>query len=89
MQNIRLTDCLSAQEKRLRQQKKAKLAAKTKLSFAQEEDEEDDADLNGSAEVRLHACPLLTFPVHWHVSIWAHIAISGHYCSHRPVASEY
>lgn len=55
---MRLTGCLSVQEKKLRQQKKAKLAARTKLSFAQDEDEEDDAGLNGSAEVRLHARPV-------------------------------
>ena len=36
----------------MRQQKKAKLAARTKLSFAQEEeDEQEDAEQNGSAKV--------------------------------------
>jgi len=43
---------VSLQERKLRQQKKAKLAARTKLSFAQEEDEEeDDSEQNGSAKV--------------------------------------
>ena len=44
--------CMShLQGKKLRQQKKAKLAARTKLSFAQEEDEEEDTEQNGSAKV--------------------------------------
>ena len=47
--------CISSmQEKRLRQQKKAKLAARTKLSFAQEEDEEEDSEQNGSSKVWQH-----------------------------------
>ena len=39
------------QEKLLRQQKKAKLAARTKLSFAQDDDGEEDAEENGAAKV--------------------------------------
>lgn len=47
--------CMShLQGKKLRQQKKAKLAARTKLSFAQEEDEEEDTEQNGSAKVCWH-----------------------------------
>ncbi len=44
----RVTTC---REREWRQQKKAKLAARTKLSFAQEEDEEEDTEQNGSAKV--------------------------------------
>ena len=52
----------------MRQQKKAKLAARTKLSFAQEEDEEeDDTEQNGSAKVcSLQAEPLIPMPLNLH-----------------------
>ena len=39
------------QEKQLRQQKKAKLAARTKLSFAQDDEGDEDAEENGAAKV--------------------------------------
>lgn len=42
---------LSLQEKLLRQQKKAKLAARTKLSFAQDDEGDEDAEENGAAKV--------------------------------------
>ena len=39
------------QEKLLRQQKKSKLAARTKLSFAQDDEGDEDAEENGAAKV--------------------------------------